>query len=105
MRLKPLIHLSVGAILREPCPGRVSERRSRPPQQKKPAGAHLSTGVEQSNGKPIQPPYFPSNAALSVAMSNFTIFSIASDARFAFVRSGSAIILNITVGTICHETP
>jgi hypothetical protein len=38
-------------------------------------------------------------------MSILTIFIIASDARFALARSGAAIILPRTVGTICHERP
>ncbi|TMH28574.1 MAG: hypothetical protein E6H66_21400 [Betaproteobacteria bacterium] len=36
-------------------------------------------------------------------MSILTIFIIASDARLALARSGSAIISPRTVGTICHE--
>ena len=41
-----------------------------------------------------------STAASSAATSNLTIVIIASDARFAFARSGLASISNITFGDI-----
>ena len=59
--------------------------------------------MQRSN--PPQVVCLPSKAAFNVAMSSLIIFIIASVARLAFARSGSSIILNITVGTICHEMP
>jgi len=64
-----------------------------------------SVGLVRPDRMPGSRDQRPANAACKVAMSSFTIFSIASDARFEAARSGDAIMSNITFGTICHDTP
>ena len=47
----------------------------------------------------------PANATRNAAISILTFFIIASYARLAVARSGSAIISPRTVGTICQGRP
>src|SRR5437867_4033308 len=70
------------------------------------AAAGGVAGIDLRHQRDDSPaPVAPANAACNAAMSILTIFIIASDARLALARSGSAIISPRMVGTICHETP